>query len=67
MQRSFLKQCRLKKGLRLEDASRLIGISLPFLSHIETGRHDPSLEMAIKLEKFYGIPITTLLKRDSEE
>lgn len=67
MQRTFMRMVRENKGLTIRVVAKKLGIDESYLGQIERGLYDPSLKVSTKLEKFYGIPITTLLKRDNEE
>ncbi|SHJ64582.1 putative transcriptional regulator [Desulfofundulus thermosubterraneus DSM 16057] len=58
---------RKKLGLTQEQVSLVIGISKKTYSHIETGRRNPSWEVAQRLEKFFGIPASELLEITDED
>jgi transcriptional regulator with XRE-family HTH domain len=67
MKRSYLRRCRIKKRISLTNLSKKVGITKSHLCNIESGRKNTSLEVANKLEDFFGIPQRELLKRDGEE
>ncbi len=66
MQRSYLRKIRLERGLSATQVAKAIGIEEEHITRIERGVRNPSLDVALKLEEFYGIPISTLLKKDKE-
>jgi transcriptional regulator with XRE-family HTH domain len=67
MQRSYLRKTRVYRGLTAKKVANVVGVDEDHITRIERGIRNPSLDLALKLEKFYGIPIATLLKRDNEE
>lgn len=66
MQRSFMRQVRKSFGLTQQDVANIIGISRNHLGNIETGKHDPSWEIAVKLATLYKMSAEKILKRDDE-
>ncbi len=44
-----IRRSRKKAGLTQEKLAELVGISLPFLGHIERGTRKPSLETIVRL------------------
>lgn len=58
---SPLRQLRSDKGWTLEEASSKWGVSLSFLSELETGKSEPSKKMAIRLSKKTGISVPVLM------
>lgn len=49
-------------GLSVTDAARLLGVGRPALSAVLNGRASLSPEMALRLEKAFGISMDLLLK-----
>lgn len=49
------KLIRLQKGLKLKDVSYAIGISNPYLSQLENGSVCMTLDIILRLAKYYGI------------
>jgi XRE family transcriptional regulator, regulator of sulfur utilization len=56
-----LKEVRLKKGLRQGNFAKQIGISQTFISQIENGSRNPSLDLLQKIASFYQLPLAVLL------
>lgn len=52
-----IKQLRQEKGLTQEAFSKLVGVSRQSIVAIETGRYNPSLELAFKIAKEFDCPI----------
>ncbi|NJK46255.1 MAG: helix-turn-helix domain-containing protein [Pleurocapsa sp. SU_196_0] len=56
-----LRELRQERGQRLKDVSEIAGISIPYLSDLERGRTNPSLETLQTLAGAYGISVHDLL------
>lgn len=57
-----LRELRSERGLRLKDVAENAGISVPYLSDLERGRTNPSLETLQTLAGAYGITVHDLLE-----
>lgn len=55
---------RAKKNISQEALSKIIGISRPALSHIETNKVNPSSCSMIKIAKYFGIPVEQIFFED---
>jgi putative transcriptional regulator len=66
MQRSKLREIRISKGLSSEHVANAVGVTENYITMIERGARRPSITLALKLEKFYGIPVSELLQQDNE-
>ena len=60
-----IKKFRLGKGLTLRDLSKRIDISISFLSDIENGRSNPSLERLKDIAAALNTPISVLLGEEN--
>lgn len=58
---SPLRQFRKSKDWTLEEASDKLGVSISYLSELETGEATPSKVMAIRLAKKTGISAAALM------
>lgn len=47
-------------GLLIDEAATLLGISKTYLVKIENGEKDPTLELALKIAKFYKTTVDNL-------
>ena len=57
-----LRELRSERGLRLKDVAETAGISVPYLSDLERGRTNPSLETLQTLAGAYAITVHDLLE-----
>lgn len=58
---STLRRLRKTNQLTLLDVKEATGLSVSFLSDMERGRTNPSIESLQKLASFYDVPIESLL------
>ena len=65
-----IEALRRKMGLKQEEFARMIRVSRQTVSAIETGKYNPSLELAFTISDFFGLPIEEIFvhkRRDSDE
>lgn len=55
--RNRVEQLRREMGLNQEAFARAIRVSRQTVSSIETGKYNPSLELAFTISDFFGLPI----------
>ena len=55
-----VKELRTAAGLRQEDLARRVAVSRQTIISIETGRYNPSLELAWRLSRSLGVRIEDL-------
>lgn len=52
-----IEEIRKSKGIRQEDFAKALGVSRQTISSLETGRYNPSLQLAHKIAVFFGLAI----------
>ncbi len=65
-----VEQLRKEKGLSQEEFAKAIRVSRQTVSSIETGKYNPSLELAFVLSDFFNLPIEEIFtyeRRDQNE
>ena len=60
LRKQKLRAYREKCGLLIDEAATLLGISKTYLVKIENGEKDPTLELALKIAKFYKTTVDEL-------
>jgi putative transcriptional regulator len=55
-----LKSLRSERGWSQADLAERLGVSRQSVNAIETGRFDPSLPLAFKLARLFGLPIEAI-------
>lgn len=56
-----LKVARELKGLKQQDAAKLIGVSTDTLGNYERGKSYPDIPVLRKIEEVYGIPYNRII------
>jgi transcriptional regulator with XRE-family HTH domain len=60
MNHEQLKATRLNRGWTQQEAAGRLGVTQAYLSMLEEGRRNPSLDLVRKLMRVYGLPPTVL-------
>lgn len=66
MRRTYLQSERRSKLLTQRELAKIIGVSKSSISMIENGSMEPSWQVAQKLEEFFKITASELLKKDDK-
>ena len=59
--RGTLKNIREIRGLKQEEAAKLIGVNTDTLRNYEQGKSYPDIPVLRKIEKIYGIPYAQII------
>lgn len=54
---NLVEKLRKEAGLNQEDFAKILRVSRQTISSIETGKYNPSLELAFAISDFFGKPI----------
>ncbi len=52
-----IEYIRKEKGILQEDFAKAMGVSRQTISSLENGRYNPSIMLAYKIAKFFGLTI----------
>ena len=52
-----IEEIRKDKGIRQEDFARALGVSRQTISSRETGRYNPSIQLAYKIARYFDLTI----------
>ena len=52
-----IEEIRKSKGIRQEDFAKALCVSRQTISSLETGRYNPSLQLAHKIAVYFGLTI----------
>ena len=52
-----LRVCRARRDISQGELAMAVGVSRQTIISIEKGRYDPSLELAFRLARYFGLPI----------
>jgi putative transcriptional regulator len=50
-------EIRTEKGIRQEELARQMGVSRQTISSLENGRYNPSIMLAYKIARYFGMTI----------
>ncbi|CAI1493095.1 MULTISPECIES: helix-turn-helix transcriptional regulator [Thermococcus] len=65
--RNRLRDLREAKGLTQEELARALGVTRQTIIAIEKGRYDPSLRLAFKIARFFGVKIEDIFIYEGDE
>ncbi len=52
-----IEEIRNEKGIRQDELAKLMGVSRQTISSLENGRYNPSILLAYKIAKYFGMTI----------
>ena len=61
-----IEEIRNQKGIRQEELARLMGVSRQTISSLENGRYNPSILLAHKISKYFGMTIEEVFMFEEE-
>lgn len=61
-----LEKLRKQRAIRQEDLAQALGVSRQTVISLEKGKYNPSLALAFKLARYFGLPIEAIFD-DSDE
>lgn len=59
-----LRVLRAEAGISQGDLAGLLGVSRQTINAVETDKYDPSLPLAMRLSKIFGVPIDEIFLDD---
>ena len=62
-----IEEIRKEKGIRQDELAKSMGVSRQTISSLETGRYNPSITLAYKISKFFGMTIEELFIFEEED
>ena len=52
-----IEEIRKERGIRQEEFAKALGVSRQTISSLETGRYNPSIFLAYKIARYFGMMI----------
>ena len=65
--RNRIEEIRKERGIRQDEFARLMGVSRQTISSLDTGRYNPSIFLAYKIARYFGMTIEEVFVFDEEE
>jgi len=64
--RNYLREFREERGLTQEEIAKALGVTRQTIIAIEKGKYDPSLKLAFKIARFFGVKIEDIFVYDEK-
>ncbi|ASJ03126.1 transcriptional regulator [Thermococcus profundus] len=61
-----LRELREERGLTQEELAKALGVTRQTIIAIEKGKYDPSLRLAFKIARFFGVKIEDVFVYEGE-
>jgi len=62
-----LEELRKKKGITQEELASALEVSRQTIGALENGRYNPSIILAFKISKYFGLPIEEIFIYQEDE
>ena len=62
-----IEEIRKERGIRQEEFAKSMGVSRQTISSLENGRYNPSILLAHKIARYFGMTIEEVFIFDEEE
>ena len=62
-----IEAIRKERGIRQEEFAKSMGVSRQTISSLENGRYNPSITLAFKIAKYFGMTIEEVFVFEEEE
>jgi len=62
-----LKEYRAKHNVNQSEMGKLVGVSRQTISMIERGDYSPSITLALKIAKYFQVPVENLFTYEEDE
>lgn len=62
-----IEEIRKERGIRQEEFAKAMGVSRQTISSLENGRYNPSIILAYKIAKYFGMTIEEVFIFEEEE
>lgn len=62
-----LEALRKERGIRQEDLALALGVSRQTVISLEKGKYNPSLALAFRLARYFGLPIEQIFDDSNEQ
>lgn len=62
-----IEEIRKDRGIRQEEFAKVLGVSRQTISSLETGRYNPSIMLAWKIARYFGMSIEEVFIFEDEQ
>lgn len=57
-----IKQCRAMRDMKQEELASLVGVRRETIVHLENGKYNPSLKLALDIAKVFGMTVEEIFE-----
>lgn len=61
-----LEELRMERGMRQEELAAALSVSRQTISSLENGRYNPSITLALKLARYFGLTVEDIFIYEEE-
>ncbi len=61
-----LEEIRKERGIKQEELAQAMGVSRQTIGSLENGRYNPSITLAIKLARYFGMTVEDIFIYEEE-
>ena len=61
-----LEELRKQRGIRQEELAAALKVSRQTIGSLENGRYNPSIMLALKIARFFGLPVEQIFIYEEE-
>lgn len=62
-----LEEIRKEQGIKQEELAQAMGVSRQTIGSLENGRYNPSITLAIKLARYFGMTVEDIFIYEEEQ
>ena len=62
-----IHELRKAKGMQQAELATLVGVRRETIGHLENGRYNPSLKLAMDIAKVFSLPVEEIFRFEEEE
>ena len=62
-----IEEIRKQRGIRQEELAKMLGVSRQTVSSLENGRYNPSISLAFKVARCFGLTIEEVFIYEEEQ
>ena len=62
-----LEELRTQRGIRQDELAAALKVSRQTISSLENGRYNPSIQLAFKLARYFGLTVEDIFVYEEEE
>lgn len=65
--KNYIEKIRNQRGIKQEELAKLMGVSRQTISSLENGKYNPSILLAYKIARYFGMSIEEVFCFEEEE